>query len=334
MIGYKAFNEDLTCRDFQYEVGKTYVLDEQPIICKKGFHFCKTVADCYKYYPISEKTRICKVSATGKIVADEEKTKFCTNKIKIIKEIKDDCILKGNISSTSTGYFNTGNYNTGDYNTGVFNTGVFNTGDYNAGDCNTGHYNTGDFNTGSCNTGDLNTMNGNAGHHNSGRNNVGNYNTGDFNEGYYNTGDCNTGHYNTGNHNKGYRNVGDWNSGDWNTGVFCTTSNKKIKMFNKESNWTIDKWHGSKAFKIMSNCPTTNLDFINEDNMTAKEKKQHPEYKTMHGFLKTIKVTNKDRQKWWDGLDPEDRKAVCFLPNFDAKIFRRITGIKVNTKEK
>ena len=27
MIGYKAFNNDLTCRDFQYEVGKTYEMN-------------------------------------------------------------------------------------------------------------------------------------------------------------------------------------------------------------------------------------------------------------------------------------------------------------------
>ena len=329
MIGYKAFNEDLTCRGFQYEVGKTYVLDKDPIICKQGFHFCKTVADCYKYYPMSEKTRICKVSATGKIVADEEKTKFCTNKIKIIEEIKDNCILKGNVSPTSTGYCNTGNHNTGNYNTGDYNTGDRNTGEFN-----TGSYNTGDGNTGGCNTGHFNSGGFNTGHFNSGGYNVGNHNTGAFNAGSDNVGNHNTGNYNTGNHNKGYRNVGDWNSGDWNIGVFCTTSNKKIKMFNKESNWTIDKWHNSKAFRIMQSCPVTQLFCIDDYRMTAKEKKQHPEYKTVHGFLKTIKVTDKDRQRWWDGLDPEDRKAVCSLPNFDAKIFRRITGIKVNTKEK
>lgn len=38
MKGYKAFNKGLTCRNFKYEVGKTY--EEQELgLCRKGFHF-------------------------------------------------------------------------------------------------------------------------------------------------------------------------------------------------------------------------------------------------------------------------------------------------------
>ena len=36
MIGYKAFkdvNGELYCRDFHYEIGKTYEMDEKPVIC-------------------------------------------------------------------------------------------------------------------------------------------------------------------------------------------------------------------------------------------------------------------------------------------------------------
>ena len=29
MIGYKAFNKDLTCKGFQYEIGQTYSMDER-----------------------------------------------------------------------------------------------------------------------------------------------------------------------------------------------------------------------------------------------------------------------------------------------------------------
>lgn len=40
MKAYKAFDKNLTCRDFQYEIGKTYEMEDEPIICEKGFHAC------------------------------------------------------------------------------------------------------------------------------------------------------------------------------------------------------------------------------------------------------------------------------------------------------
>ena len=55
---YKGFNKDLNCRDFQYEVGKEYTFDGNPIPCQQGFHYCKTIADCYKFYDKTENTRI------------------------------------------------------------------------------------------------------------------------------------------------------------------------------------------------------------------------------------------------------------------------------------
>ena len=43
MKGYKAFNGDMTCRGMKYEVGKTYKINEEPVCCKIGFHFCKNI---------------------------------------------------------------------------------------------------------------------------------------------------------------------------------------------------------------------------------------------------------------------------------------------------
>ena len=47
---YKAFNADMTCRDFQYEEGKTYEFDDDPKLCKCGFHACLNFADVFNYY--------------------------------------------------------------------------------------------------------------------------------------------------------------------------------------------------------------------------------------------------------------------------------------------
>ena len=46
--GYKGFDKDLRCREFQYEIGKEYSEDEA-ICCIKGFHFCENPMDVFEY---------------------------------------------------------------------------------------------------------------------------------------------------------------------------------------------------------------------------------------------------------------------------------------------
>ena len=47
MRGYKVFKPDWTCRDMQYEVGKSYEMTDEPVICERGFHFCEKLIDCF-----------------------------------------------------------------------------------------------------------------------------------------------------------------------------------------------------------------------------------------------------------------------------------------------
>ena len=47
---YKAFNSDMTCRDFQYEEGKNYKIDGEPELCYRGFHACLKLLDVFDYY--------------------------------------------------------------------------------------------------------------------------------------------------------------------------------------------------------------------------------------------------------------------------------------------
>ena len=90
MNGYKVFNSDWTCRGFKYKVGETYEIDGEPIICKRGFHFCENLKDCFYFYPFNKDLiKIAEVEALGKMNGDlyDATTKYCTNKIKIIREI-------------------------------------------------------------------------------------------------------------------------------------------------------------------------------------------------------------------------------------------------------
>ena len=330
MIGYKAFNKDLTCRGFQYEIGQTYSMDENPIPCERGFHFCKSIAETYNFYPTADTTRICKVEALGEVATDDKK-KYCTNKIKILEEITEDWERKGNSNSSNSGYRNSGNSNSGDWNSGDRNSGNRNSGnknsgDRNSGDSNSGNSNSGNKNSGNSNSGNKNSGDWNSGDSNSGDRNSGNWNSGNKNSGYWNSGNKNSGDRNSGNWNSGDRNSGNWNSGDWNSGLFNTEKNPKLKMFDKESDWTIEDWYSSDARDIMNTCPYTYSDFINESDMTDEEKENHPEYETIGGYVKTFTVNKEDKKKWWNELDEDKKDVIKALPNFDFEKFRQCVG--------
>lgn len=87
MKGYKVFNSDWTCRGFQYEVGKTYEMEDEPIICEQGFHFCTDPKDCFRYYDFWGDIKIAEIEALGDIDKAPIDSKCCTNKIKIVKEL-------------------------------------------------------------------------------------------------------------------------------------------------------------------------------------------------------------------------------------------------------
>lgn len=86
--GYKGFNPDLTCRGFQYEIGKEYKCDKA-ISCEEGFHFCENPLSVFRYYPPScdnGLNRFCKVEGSGDFDLSES-DKVCCTEIKIEKKI-------------------------------------------------------------------------------------------------------------------------------------------------------------------------------------------------------------------------------------------------------
>ena len=232
MKGYKVFNEDWTCRDFKYEVGETYEMKESPQCCDRGFHFCTNLADCFYYYSFNTNNKVAEVEALGEIDKDNDDTKHCTNKIKIVREISWEEVL---------------------------------------------------------------TL-------------------------------CNSGNCNSGN-----RNSGDWNITSFSNGCF-NTEEPKIYLFDKPSDWTYRDWANSDARYILNNMPTDDICWVYSEDMTDEEKEKHPEHETTGGFLRTLNKSS-ERQAWWKRLDEHRKKEVKSIPNFDAKIFKEITGIEVGEDE-
>lgn len=192
---------------------------------------------------------------------------------------------------------------------------------------NTGENRTGTGNTGNQNAGDWNTGNGNTGNRNTGNANAGIRNTGDRNTGDWNTGNRNTGDRNTGNWNTGNWNTGDWNCSSFNTGCF-NTEDQGVMMFNKPSDWTRFDWLDSCARSLLAQIPKGVVEWVNSCNMTEEEKASHPSCETVGGYLKVLDKSECS-QLWWDGLPEYQREIIFSLPNFDAIVFERCTGIKV-----
>jgi hypothetical protein len=161
-----------------------------------------------------------------------------------------------------------------------------------------------------------------------GRCNSGNCNSGNWNSGDRNSGDRNSGNWNSGNWNSGNRNSGDWNTTSFSNGCFNTVS-PKIYMFNKPTDWTLEHWLNCRARYLLNQIDDCPLEYVYLSDMTDEEKAAHPEAETTRGYLKE-RTTADNARKWWAGLSADDRNVILSLPNFDAEIFKEITGIDVS----
>ena len=228
MKAYKGFDENLKCRDFQYEIGKEYE-EANAKLCETGFHACENPIDVFTYYPPAN-SRYCDVDLKDVTDESSDDSKKCGKRIRINAEIGIKGIVDAFIKFTLE-HIPSGNHaatNTGDQSAAT------NTGDRSAA-TNTGHQsaatNTG-YRSAATNTGDWSAST-NTGHQSAATN------TGDrsvaTNTGHQSAA-TNTGHQsaatNTG-HRSAATNTGDrsvaTNTGDWsastNTGYRSASTN-------------------------------------------------------------------------------------------------------------
>ena len=136
IIAYKGFDKNLKCRDYQYEIGKTFEHDGAVKACESGFHACEYPLDVFSYYPPSS-SRFAIVKMHGETSKDSDDTKIASAKITIETEIKlPEMInravdwIKNKINWSDDNTSNTGNRsaatNTGDWSAAT------NTGDWSA----------------------------------------------------------------------------------------------------------------------------------------------------------------------------------------------------------
>ena len=146
MKAYKGFDKDLKCKDFQYEIGKTY---EEPTaeLCEKGFHACEMPLDVFSYYAPGNMSRYCEVDLEEVSGEKSSDTKRCGKKIAVKAEIGITGLVKaavdfvmenikdenkeantGNCSASTNTGFRSASTNTGDYSAST------NTGDYSKAD--------------------------------------------------------------------------------------------------------------------------------------------------------------------------------------------------------
>ena len=93
--GYKAMNQNMTCRDFKFEVGKKYQIDNKmPLkLCSdSGFYFCLNFEDVFNYYKWNS-SRVFLVKTDSEVVTRSNKS--ITKEITVLEEVtKQDIDFK------------------------------------------------------------------------------------------------------------------------------------------------------------------------------------------------------------------------------------------------
>ena len=107
---YKGFDKNLKCRDFQYEIGKTYTKDKAEL-CEVGFHACEHPLDCLNYYDPGE-SRYCEVDLDEVTDEHRDDSKRVGKKITVQGEIGIAGLVKAavNIGIERAKSKTTGNY--------------------------------------------------------------------------------------------------------------------------------------------------------------------------------------------------------------------------------
>ena len=87
IVAYKGFDAALCCRDFQFELNKSFKHEGAVIACESGFHACEYPLNVFSYYPPAN-SRYGEVELSGETHKDGDDTKIAAAEITIKAELK------------------------------------------------------------------------------------------------------------------------------------------------------------------------------------------------------------------------------------------------------
>lgn len=88
---------------------------------------------------------------------------------------------------------------------------------------------------------------------------------------------------------------------------------------------SLDEFYRSVYYDAIISVPYVLTEWI---EYTDEEKTGDPEKSLVGGFLKQYGA-KEAWVRWWERLTGENKEIIKSMPNFDANIFKDITGIEV-----
>ncbi|WP_208630869.1 DUF7666 domain-containing protein [Ralstonia insidiosa] len=99
VVSYKGFSPDWKCRDFQYEIGKTYEHKGKVEACAGGFHACEYPLHVLRYYKPSQ-SKFAVVEQSGTISRHDEDSKIASSRITVKAELDIAGLIKAAVKYT------------------------------------------------------------------------------------------------------------------------------------------------------------------------------------------------------------------------------------------
>ena len=157
---------------------------------------------------------------------------------------------------------------------------------------------------------------------------TGHYSTGEYSTGNYSTGHCSTGRGSTGDYSTGHCSTGNWSVSNYSAGHFSTNDYTGFGAFNEPctpTNWDEAVKPNFLYFDL--------TEWVSENEMSDKEKEENPTYKTTKGYLKVYDYKEAFQASYAKASD-EEIEQLKALPNFDAEVFKEISGIDIRDRDK